>query len=136
MVQDLCGGGGRGVGRQQKQLPTQVTKLLACNKVLVDSSQEEQGHLKSEVGEETPAKRRRSLDRRPLVNRFLKLWQMVKIWVMVERNKGHTVDSTDIYEAFADNLGGEIQILETKATCTKLGPQEEMWLEELKFKSL
>jgi hypothetical protein len=70
-------------------------------------------------------------DTRKIQNRFLKFWQMVKVWHSFERLMGHAVDQQDCYLEFCDVVQREIELLEAVAKVRPLGALQQRWKDEM-----
>ena len=64
-------------------------------------------------------------------NRFLKFWQMVKVWHSFERMMGHGVDQQDCYLEFCDVVKREIELLQAVAQVRPLSSLQQRWKAEM-----
>jgi len=73
------------------------------------------------MGEDTRGKR----------NKFLKFWQMVKVWHSFERMMGHGVYHQDCFLEFFEVVQREIELLEAVAKVKPLSASQQRWKEEM-----
>ena len=64
-------------------------------------------------------------------NKFLKFWQMVKVWHSFERMMGHGVDQQHCYLEFCDVVKREVELLEAVTKVRQLSPLQQSWKAEM-----
>jgi hypothetical protein len=67
-------------------------------------------------------------------NKYVKFWQLVKMWHTCERLTGVRVDTQDIYLKFHDNVSLEIKFLQYWESAGQLPVPQQVWLKELQHR--